>query len=410
MLTKNATVILRKIAADTSVNGFAPGLITSHFSDINTPAKPLLYTYDPQAYGTDDIWRRLFNRKPSPVYKYTTQNVPIVHNMIKNKQVMDDMLTSGQYDNDKFMAAVTGDQAYPQVLRKHFSNIPDADWNKVFEPMNKEDRLSLDNTRVPINQNDPVAATIGSYYHQPSHSINLNDTAATANMNAAVAAGKSKGYKERQTRAHHSTDDLKDLMWFNTFTLLHEGNHAMQHERRPSLFPDFITRNNKKLGLSDKNNQGAVKPTISTHHTTNIKEQRQAAQAANRSIYALSKHLQNNPLTDNAWKQFDRNKLIHVRDNFKDLPKSREEFIQRMQWFADNPEIALLLGEGSRGVSSRKELQMYSDGYKQPTDIYGAWTKTDDPAKQQEAKKLLEQYDDGWLLGNNQTPNKPIYG
>ena len=201
--------------------------------------------------------------------------------------------------------------------------------------------------------------------------------------------------KFRQKKQHHSDGYLADILAKNNLPAIlhHEGNHAAQISKQQGMFSRMFNMSPNKPVLTDKH----LDPSdFNKGHMDRLVEQRQAAQSFNRANYALAQLLQNTDLTHPDFKQFDKNKLMYVRDKFKELPKSRQEFIQRMQWYGQNPEIALLLGESARGVAYRKEKEdVASNGT----------TELGDGAKQ-EASDSIKQFDDGWFLAKHQSNKK----
>ena len=401
MITKNASDILRKVAEDKPVYGFAPGTISHNvFRDLNSdaPEDHEIFTYKPfaQVANNRSILRKLLNTPDKQyTYTYTKSNMPFYANAVKHRNDLNNMINSGTFDTDATANWLTDDPNYANMRREHYASIPEADWNKVFKPMDPAIRAKMDNVKASVVSDSILGGIFGgAMYFDPfwqKGTVRMHD--GTLDLGKTLAGAD-------KSASHWSGNMLFPYIIDPHVIAQHEGIHTEQNAK-DILNAPWVNKKRAQIinaGASHK------LPDADTYALLPM-ETRQATASANRSIYALSRMLNNANLDDEQWKQFDKNKLMYVRDNFKELPKSREEFIQRMQWLSDNPEIALLLGEGARGVSYRKELEMMNEGHRRKTGQLDAeWTPNAAPPG--EAQKALDDYDNGWFLSNN-TTNKP---
>ena len=399
MLTKNASNVLHKVAEDKTVYGFAPGTISHNpprTVDPESVAAHDMFTYKPTVKNDNSIKGKAakLGRKilgtPDKEYTYTKSNMPFYANAAKHRNELNTMLASDTVDTDAMANWLTDDPNYATMRRNHYAGVSDKDWTKVFKQMSPKHRANMYNIKAPMVRGSGLAPAVGgaAYFDPPwaKGSIHTNRGALQQIKNGAPA---------KQNATHWSGNMLYPYTLDLPVIYQHEGIHAEQNGR-DILNAPWTNKNKAQLLGHDGISQllvGVDPYSIKTAET------RQATASVNRGVYALSRMLNKADLNDKKWAQFDKNKLMYVRDNFKELPKSREEFIQRMQWLSDNPEIALLLGEGARGVSYRKELEMMNKGHRRNTDqLNSEWVH--DAAIPGEAQKALDAFDDGWFLAN----------
>lgn len=407
MITKNASKVLHKVAEDTTVYGFAPGTISHNpprTTDPETVADHDVFTYKPTVKNDNSIKGKAtkLGRKilgtPDKEYTYTKSNMPFYANAVKHRNELNNMLDSDIIDTDAVANWLTDDPNYATMRRKHYAGVSDKDWNKVFKPMSPKQRANMDNIKAPTMRGSDLASNYGgvAYFDPPWAKGSIHTSRGTMSR-------LKNGAPVEQNATHWSGSMLYPYTLDLPVAYQHEGIHAEQNGRDILNAP---WTNKKRAQLL---NTHGVQPLVGVDpYAIQTLETRQATASANRGVYALSRMLNKSDLNDKKWAQFDKNKLMYVRDNFKELPKSREEFIQRMQWLDNNPEIALLLGEGARGVSYRKELEMMNKGHRRNTDqLNSEWVQ--DAAAPGEAQKELDAFDDGWFLTNknNNIMNKP---
>lgn len=382
--------INKKASSDNTTTGFAPGELKSGRYALDNSVR------QDGSSVVDVPDKNIISYKPyrsDKKYWYSKLNIPMWRNQVKNIELLNKMRRTGRYSAALIDNALTGDKQYTMNLRKHYASIPDTEWNRVFMPMTPTERLAIPDTQGTLLMGHADDA------YRPDGTIEQRKRTYNA-------------IKARAAVINQLHIDERYLAAISDESLAHEVDHAKQ--LNSAAKNGLMLKYQDNYGIPTKIDKAVSIPSLQLYPTLfknapkyayNNAEVARATATFNKAVYGLNRLLWQQDAAVNPvgqWSQFDRNKLLTIMD-FKGLPKNKDEYIRRIKFFADNPEMAFLLGpEAARSVSMWKDRDMRANGYGDVNEETGGWRKVVPGGHTQPAVKQKKDHDAFWFLGKNQ--------